>query len=87
MQQNGYRLFPSCHTAAILWKPPRANITPESVVKDHMTLFGSGGINMSVPSIGITELTVVGGVVVMAGHMVLTSAAVVAAIVVWRKRS
>jgi hypothetical protein len=42
---------------------------------------------MHISGIGITELIIVGGVVAMASHMVLTGAAVVAAIVIWRKES
>ena len=42
---------------------------------------------MSIPSVGIVELIVVGGVAVMASHIVLTGAAIVAAIVIWRKES
>ena len=42
---------------------------------------------MSIPSVGIVALIVVGGVAVMASLIVLTGAAIVAAIVIWRKES
>lgn len=42
---------------------------------------------MFIPSIGLAEFLVLGGIVVLAGHMVLTGAAVVAALVIWRKEA
>jgi hypothetical protein len=87
MLQNDDRLFPNCYAAAICWTHPCARITTETVVKDYTAGCCSGKDNMSLSGIGITELMVVGGLVVMAGHIILIGAAVVAAIVIWREES